>query len=88
MDQTILGLPLESKLPDDWSEGGYHVSPVSALTIVKAIDSDGDEVHAVLFSEGMSFFEASALVNFGLIYTNEMLRKSFKSAKDGSSKKK
>lgn len=85
MSQEILGLPVEAGLPDD--RDGYYVSPILAIAVVKAIDSDGDEVHAVIMSEGMTPVEGSGLLNFGKIYTDEILRKTF-SAKNQSSKKK
>jgi len=88
MNQTILGLPIEAELPDDWTENGYHVSPVEAIAIVKAIDSNGDEVHAVVMTENMSPFEGGGLLNFGSIYVNELIRGTVKRAKNRSSKAK
>jgi hypothetical protein len=80
LTQTILGLPIESELPED-------IMPFSAIAVVKAFDSDGDEVHAVIMTDDMTPFEGSGLLNFGSLYTDELLRRTF-SAKGKSSKKK
>lgn len=71
MDQTILGLPLLANLP---TSGDYTVSPISAIAVVKGIDSDGDEVYAVVMTEGMTPVESAGLVQFASTYADEVLR--------------
>lgn len=81
MSSTILGLEVDQDLPEG-------IMPYSAVTIVKAMDNDGDEVHAVILTENISAFEASGLINFGQLYINDVLRKTFKGAKNRPSSQK
>jgi hypothetical protein len=71
MTQTILGLPLAHELE---TEGDYAVSPYSVVAVVRGFDSDGEEVHAVVVSEGMSAIEASGLLHFATVAMDEQLK--------------
>jgi len=69
MDLTVLGLPLQWEEPPN-----YTVSPISALVIMKGIDDDGDEVYAVMVTEGMTSVEAGGLANYADVYCGEMMK--------------
>lgn len=64
MEYTALGMPLVG-LPET---GDYTVHPLSALVIMKGMDSDGDEVYAVLMTDNMSPLEGVALAKYADIY--------------------
>lgn len=69
MDLTVLGLPLNWEEPE-----GYTVSPLSAIVVMKGIDDEGDEVYAVMVTEGMTPVEAGGLVKYASVYTGEMMK--------------
>jgi hypothetical protein len=64
MEYTALGMPLVG-LPES---GNYTVHPLSAIVVMKGMDSDGDEVYAVLMTENMSPLEGVALARYADIY--------------------
>lgn len=72
MEYTALGLPLIG-LPE---QEGYTVSPLSALVVIKAIDSDGDEVYAVLMTPDMSPMEGTGLARFATLFCENGLQES------------
>lgn len=78
MTTTILGLPVEQELP---SGPDYSISPISAITVFKGIDSDGDEVHSVIMTEGTAMMEGVAMAHFGSMYMDELLKRTFKAKK-------
>jgi hypothetical protein len=84
MKHTVLGLALDTDLPDS---DDYRVMPYAAITVVKAIDTDGDEVQAVLMTQNLSVFEGAGLMNFGKIYIEEELRKTINVANRPPEKK-
>jgi hypothetical protein len=64
MEYTALGMPLVG-LPES---GDYTIHPLSAIVVMKGMDSDGDEVYAVLMTENMSPLEGVALARYADIY--------------------
>jgi len=78
MNDTVLGLELESTLPEG-------MMPYCAITIVKAFDKEGNDAYAVLMSNDMTPVEGSGLLNFGQIYVNERIRKTFRVDKNRKS---
>lgn len=74
---TVLGMPL------NWEEPpGYTVSPLSALVVMKGIDDDGDEVYAVMVTDGMSSVEAGGLATYAGVYCGEMMKGQIYAAAD------
>lgn len=72
-NKTLLGLPIAAGEGLDGPEG-YTVSPYAAIAIVRGFDSNQDEVHAVVMSEGMSAIEAAGLLHFATVAIDEQLR--------------
>jgi hypothetical protein len=83
MTQTILGLPIAGELPSD---DNYTISPYSAIAVMKGIDSDGDEVYAVVMTENMSPVEGAGFARYLSLYADEMVRETFVTS--GSSEEK
>lgn len=75
--QTIMGLPISNPLPVGED---YSVSPYSAIAVIKGIDSDGDDVYAVIMTDGMTPTEGAGLLHFAVLYVDERLRETFASA--------
>lgn len=67
--KTVMGLPLQ------WvDDPDVTVTPYSAITIVKGINSNGNEVFMVVNTEGLSNIEALGFLNFGLLYIQDEIR--------------
>lgn len=80
MNDTILGLQLESRIPEG-------MMPYCAIAIVKAFDKDGNESYAVVMTDDMTPVDGAGMLNLGQIYVNELLRKTFKVDKNDKSSK-
>ncbi len=66
---TVLGMPLNWEEPPN-----YTVSPISAIVAMKGIDDDGDEVYAVMVTDGMNSVEAGGLAAYANLYCTEMMK--------------
>jgi hypothetical protein len=71
---SVLGMPLNIDLGSDES---YTVSPLSAMVVMKGIDSDGNEVCVVTTTEGISPVEALGYAAFASEYYAFQMRKTF-----------
>ena len=59
----------------DWEdEEGVTISPLSCILISKGIDNDGDEVYAVMHTEGLTDVEALGMLNFGKLHCEDMVK--------------
>lgn len=68
-NNTVMGLPTQ------WVDDPEQtVSPYSAITVVKGINGDGNEVFMVVNTEGLSNIEALGFLNFGLLYIQDEIR--------------
>jgi len=70
MESTALGLPL---LID--SGTGTEFSPISTFVVSKGMDTEGNIVYALAFSEGMDIIDALALVQYALLDVNERVKR-------------
>ena len=66
---TVLGLPLE------WTDDPeVTVTPYSALVVMKGINSNGNEVFAVVNTTGLTNVEALGFLNFAKLYIEDEVR--------------
>lgn len=72
----VLGLPLSLT---DLDDPDYVVSPIGAIVIFKGMDSDGDEVHTMTCTDGMTWIEALGLLEFGKIFAQAKVMNSVSS---------
>lgn len=82
---NLLGLPIAEGLEVD---GDNTISPYCAIAVVKGFDSSGEEVHAVVITDGMSAIEASGLLHFATVALDEQLKVLSGAKPKKSSKKK
>ncbi len=68
---TTLNLPLEWE-----TEDGYDFHPLSALVVVHGIDSEGQETHAIICSEGLSPVAALGMASYAKLHSEESIRRS------------
>lgn len=69
MEANVAGIPL------DWrDEGGDNVFPLAALVIFKAVDKDGEEVHAIVPTEGLTEVDALGMAHYAVLYAEDQVR--------------
>lgn len=71
----VFGLPLEWE-----AEEGYVISPIAAVVVIKAIDSDGEEIHAVVVTPGLTAVEALGMARMAVIHAEENVKQTMYSA--------